>query len=125
VPDEARFVNRVRDVLALEEDDSLWLASGAPQRWLAPGQKIQVHDLATYFGPVSYEIEGALDRVDATVQLPSRNPYKDAWLVTRVPGAARLASVEIDGKPWTDFDAVRQWVRLPKKTGQIKVTVRF
>jgi hypothetical protein len=125
VPDEARFVNRVRDVLALEEDGSLWLASGAPQRWLAPGQKIRVHDLATYFGPVSYEITGAPHQVSATVQLPSRNPYKDAWLVTRIPGGGRLASVEIDGQPWKDFDAVREWVRLTRKTGRIKVVVRF
>jgi len=125
VPDEARFVNRVRDALALEEDGSLWLASGAPQRWLAPGQKIQVHGLATYFGPLSYQIQGARDQVNATVQLPSRSPYKDAWLVVRVPEAKRLASVEIDGKPWKDFDATRQWVHLPRKTGEMKVTVRF
>ena len=125
VPDEARFVNRVRDALALEQDGSLWLAGGTPRRWLAPDQKIQVHNLATYFGPLSYQIEGARDQVNATVQLPSRNPYKDAWLVVRAPGAKRLASVEIDGKSWKDFDPVRQWVRLPRKTGEIRLTVRF
>lgn len=125
IPDEARFVNRVRDALALEEGGSLWLASGAPRRWLAPGQKIKVHDLATYFGPVSYEMTGERDRVDATVQLPSRNPYKDAWLVVRAPGNRVLTSVEIDGKPWKDFDSARQWVRLPHKTGEMKVVVHF
>ena len=61
----------------------------------------------------------------ATVELPTRNPYKDAWLVARVPGAKPLASVEIDGKPWKDFDAVRQWVHLPRKAGEIKVILRF
>jgi hypothetical protein len=125
VPDEARFVNRVRDALAVEQDGSLWLASGTPRRWLAPDQRIQVHNLATYFGPLSYEIQGARDQVNATVQLPSRNPYKDVWLVVRVPGARPLASVEIDGKPWKDFDALQQWVRLPRKTGEMKVIVRF
>ena len=125
IPDEARFVNRVRDALVLEQEGSLWLASGTPRRWLAPGQKIQVHNLATYFGPLSYEIEGAGDRVNATVQLPTRNAYKDAWLVVRAAAARPLASVEIDGQPWRDFDAVRQWVRLPRKTGEMKVTVHF
>ena len=125
IPDEARFVNRVRDALALEEGGSLWLASGAPRRWLARGQKIKVRDLATYFGPVSYEMTGEQDRVEATVQLPSRNPYKDAWLVVRVPGSKPLTSVEIDSKPWKDFDAARQCVRLPHKTGEMKVVVRF
>ena len=125
VPDEARFVNRVRDTLALEQDGSLWLASGAPRRWLAPAQKIQVHNLATYFGPLSYEIEGGQDQVSARVQLPSRNPYKDAWLVARVPGARPFTSVEIDGRPWKDFDVVREWVHLPRKGGEIKVVVHF
>ncbi len=125
VPDEARFVNRVRDTLALEEGDSLWLASGTPRRWLAPGQRIVVHGLATYFGPVSYEMEGARDQVTATIQLPSRNPYKAAWLVVRVPGPRPLRTVEIDGKPWKDFDAAREWVRLPRKAGGMKVIVHY
>jgi hypothetical protein len=125
VPDEARFVNRVRDMLALEEGGSLWLASGTPRRWLAPGQKIDVHNLATYFGPLSYELEGAPAQVKATLQLPSRNPYKTAWLVVRVPGARPIASVEIDGKPWMEFDAAREWVRLPGKSGEMKVVVHF
>ena len=55
-------MNRVRDLLALEEGRSLWLASGTPRRWLAPDQKIEAHNLATYFGPLSYEIEGAPGR---------------------------------------------------------------
>jgi hypothetical protein len=125
VPDEARFVNRVRDMLALEEGGSLWLASGTPRRWLAPGQKIEVQNLATYFGPLSYEIEGAPGQVNATLQLPSRNPYQAAWLVVRVPGARPIASVEIDGKPWTEFDAAKEWVGLPRKTGEMKVVVHF
>lgn len=125
VPDESRFVNRVRDVLAAEEGGALWLASGTPRRWLAPGQKIEVHNLATHFGPLSYEIEGAPSQVNATLQLPSRNPYQDAWLVVREPEARPIASVEIDGKPWTEFDAAQEWVRLPRTRGEMKVVVHF
>jgi hypothetical protein len=33
-PDEARFVHRMRDMLVLEEGDILWLAAGAPRRWV-------------------------------------------------------------------------------------------
>jgi hypothetical protein len=125
VPDEARFVNRVRDTLVLEEGDSLWLATGIPRPWLAPGQKIRVHKLATYYGPVSYEIDRAQDRATATVELPSRNPYREAWLVVRAPGARPLRAVEIDGRPWTEFDAAKEWVRLPRKAGKMKVIVHY
>ncbi|HEV2492481.1 MAG TPA: hypothetical protein VG204_05355 [Terriglobia bacterium] len=125
VPDEARFVNRVRDTLVLEQGDSLWLASGTPRRWLAPGQRIAVHNLATYYGPVSYEIEGAQDRATATVELPARNPYREAWLVVRNPDARPLRAVEIDGKPWTQFDAAKELVRLPHRSGKMNIVVHY
>lgn len=38
IPDEAKFVNRVRDLLVREEGDTLWLAAGTPRRWLARGE---------------------------------------------------------------------------------------
>jgi hypothetical protein len=76
IPDEAKFVNRVRDVLVREEADALWLAAGTPRRWLAPGEKIEVREGASYFGPVSYHLEAHEDSVDARVTLPTRNPQK-------------------------------------------------
>ena len=96
-----------------------------PRRWLAPGQKIEVHDMATYFGPLSYTLEAAPGRVSATVQLPSRNPCKTAWLVVRVPDARPVRAVQIDGKAWKDFDAARGWVRLPHQPGKMQVLVDY
>ena len=59
-PDEARFVNRIRDTLALEEGDALYLASGVPRRWLESPAGIRVDRIATYFGPVSYTHEARI-----------------------------------------------------------------
>ena len=110
--------NRVRDMLALEEGDSLWLASGTPRRWLSPGQKIEVRNLATHFGPLSYELNAAPGRVNATIQLPMRNPCRTAWLVVRGPEAKPMTAVEIDGKPWKEFDAAGERVRLRTQPGK-------
>ena len=55
-PDEARFINRLRDMLVLEEGGSLWLASGAPRRWLESKEGIRVDGVLTYFGDVSYSM---------------------------------------------------------------------
>jgi hypothetical protein len=90
IPDEAKFVNRLRDSLVREDSDALWLAAGTPRRWLAPGQKIEVRNMASYFGPVSYQMEGRKNGVSIRVQLPTRNPYKTAWLVVRTPQAKPL-----------------------------------
>ena len=125
VPDEAKFVNRVRDLLVREDGDTLWLAAGTPRRWLAPGEKVEVREGPTYFGPVSYRLEGNADGVDARVTLPNRNPASTAWLVLRAPVGKHLRSVELDGKPWTDFDPGLERIRLPVRTGEIHIEAHF
>jgi hypothetical protein len=125
VPDEAKFVNRLRDLLVREDSDGLWLAAGTPRRWLAPGQKIEVRNLASYFGPVSYHMEAKNNAVSISVRLPTRNPYKTAWLVVRTPEAQPLKSVEIDGRPWQDFDVRRGRIRLPLRNEPLDVEVGF
>jgi hypothetical protein len=125
VPDEAKFVNRLRDSLVREDSDILWLAAGTPRRWLAPGQKIEVRNIASYFGPVSYRMEGRKNGVSIRVQLPTRDQYKTAWLVVRTPQAKPLQSVEIAGQPWHDFDARQGRIRLPLRREAMDVEVLF
>jgi hypothetical protein len=125
IPDEAKFVNRLRDALVREDNDTLWLAAGVPRRWLAPGEKIELGDAPTYFGPVSYRIAGTAEGVVASVELPTRNPYAHAWLVVRAPGGKRIRSVEIDGNPWQEFDSTLERIRLPLKVGPMHVVAHF
>ena len=125
IPDEARFVNRVRDMLALEDGDALWLASGTPRRWLESKDGIRVNNLLTYFGPVSYTLRaGAEPRlIEASVQPPTRNPAR-VWLVVRTPDA-RIQSVTINGRAWTRIDAAREAIRLPLDQGALRIQVRY
>jgi mannose/cellobiose epimerase-like protein (N-acyl-D-glucosamine 2-epimerase family) len=41
------------------------------------------------------------------------------------PGSIRIGAVEIDGKPYTDFDAAGLTVKLPETTAQVRVKVRI
>ena len=125
VPDEAKFVNRVRDLLVREQDEVLWLAAGTPRRWLAPGQRIEVREAPSYFGPVSYRLEADEGGVEAHVTLPRRNPPKTAWLVLRAPVGKHLGSVEVEGRPWADFDPSQERVRLPVRAGEIHIQAHF
>jgi hypothetical protein len=125
VPDEAKFVNRVRDLLLREQGDVLWLAAGTPRRWLAPGKMIEVREGPSYFGPVSYRLEAKEGGVEARVTLPTRNPPKTAWLVLRAPVGKRLSSVEVEGQAWMDFDPSQERIRLPMQAGEIHIRARF
>ena len=114
-------------VLVMEEGDVLWLARATPRAWLEQGQRIAVRNAPTHFGPVGYEIVSDVEhsRLVATVTLPSRNPPREVVLVLRHPASAPIAAVKVNGKEWTDFDAIRGWVRLRGLSGQVRIEVNW
>ena len=59
------------------------------------------------------------------MQLPSRNPIRNAWLVLRVLEHRKLESVEINGKNWTDFSPDTGIIRLPQSIQPIEVKARL
>ena len=126
ISDESRFVNRVRDTLVFEHGDTLWLAPGAPRRWLSSPDGIAVNDVQTFFGPVSYTLKGGRKPgvIEATVKLPTRNPPKKVRLVARVP-RGRIRSVSINGKPWTAIDTKLEAIDLPQQQGPMQLEIQY
>ncbi len=121
IPDEARFVNRVRDLLVHDDGDQLWLTSGTPRRWLAPGQSIRFEQMPTNFGPVTVELQAEAQEIKGRIVLPSRSPFRTAWLSLRVPDQSRIQEVEVNGKSWSDFDKTTGAIRLPKSAEPLEI----
>ena len=117
IPDEARFVARLRDLLVREEGADLWLTAGTPRRWLTSGESIRFRQMPTTFGPVDLELTAHDDEVTGRVTLPARNPCANAWLVLRLPDSRKLRSVEVDGAPWGRVQADTGVIHLPAKPG--------
>ena len=113
-------------MLVLEEGDSLWLASGAPRRWLESKEGIQVEHVLTYFGEVSYAMHAGAKpgTVEATVQLPSRNAPGSSWLVARVP-SGHIESVTLNGQPWTKIDRKLEAIQLPRVSETLNIEIRY
>ena len=124
-PDEARFVNRLRDMLVLEDGATLWLASGVPRRWLEAPEGIRVTWMATHFGPVSYLLRPASEpgTLEAVVRPPVRNPAARVLLVARTP-SGRILEATVDGHP-LPVDAVHEAVELPAGAGPFHIRIRY
>ena len=77
----------LRMMLVREEGERLILAQAAPQHWLKQGQRVEVQDAPTMFGPVSYTIQSAVDQGRVTVQLtpPRRNPPQEIQALRASP----------------------------------------
>ena len=125
--EEAAFLERFRDLLVMEQGDSLWIARAAPRAWLEQGRKILVKMAPTHFGVLSYQIVSDIDnhRITATVEIPSRDPPKSVWLRLRHPKAAPIKRVMVNGKPYGDFDNAREIIRLEGFQGTVAVMVQY
>ena len=105
-----------RWVLVFEDPQSetLWLGKAIPRKWLEDGKNTSVSAAPTRWGRVGYSIESHMkDRnIAATVELPSAFPAVTK-LRLRAPEDAKIKSVTLNGKPWTQFDAAEETITIP------------
>lgn len=127
VPDEARFLTRVDDILVLETGNELWLAPGTPRYWLEPGNVISLYKAATTYGNVSYELRnGTKDNtIEATITLPENIPDGKARLFVRAPFEKPIKSVQVDGKEWNRWDPGKEMIILPAKEKTMHLLVTY
>jgi len=119
----AAFLERMRSMFVLELEDQLWLARATPRAWLEHGKKISVSNAPTRFGTIAYEITSNVNsgKINAKIEMPSRNPARLTLLRLRHPKALPIKSVAVNGKTWTDFDPTKELIRLPQMTGSVHV----
>ena len=127
ISDEARFVNRVCDMLVIEAGDELWLAPGTPRYWLEPGKVIKLYNAATIFGNVSYEIRSGImpNTIEASLNLPENIPADKVKLFVRAPFEKPIKSVMVNGKEWNNWDRKRDAIVLPTQSNSIDVLVSY
>jgi hypothetical protein len=125
--EEAAFLERFRNLLVMEQGDSLWITRAVPRVWLEQGQHITVKNAPTHFGVLSYEITSDVDhgQISATIDLPSRNPPKAVLLRLRHPQSLPIKSVTVNGENWTNFDNSRDLIRLEGLAGKVLVKARY
>ncbi len=110
-----------RNMLIREEDDhTLLLAQATPRAWLENGKEISVKNAPTWFGKLSYDVRShaSSGSIGATFQLDGYQPGTTVVLRLRHPEGKLLRGVTVNGKPWRDFDAQKEWIRIPNVGGE-------
>ncbi len=123
----AWFFESFRNLLVMEEGQTLWLARATPRAWLEQGKKMSIKNAPTPFGTVAYEIVSDVDngKIDATVEMPSRRAPQEVVLRFRHPKSAPIKAVTVNGKPWTEFSTDKETITLKGLTGQVAVTAQY
>lgn len=99
--------------------DTLIIGQAVPREWLQKGKQIEVKNAPSYFGPVSFTMEGENDQhqLTATVQLAKRNPPKELLVRFRHPDDKQIRSVTVNGKAWKDYDVKKEHIKIPLPQG--------
>lgn len=116
VPAQLTVPMLTRWMLAFEDprSETLWLAKATPREWLKDGGRISATDVPTRWGKISFSVSSRLrqNQITAAVEFGADKFPAVAILRLRVPDGRRLESVLLDGKPWADFDPLRETVTL-------------
>jgi hypothetical protein len=112
--DEAQSAFWLRLMFVRENGSDLYLGQAIPREWLKNGRTVGIERAASHFGPLSLRIESqaAAGRIKATVALPGRTHPRNVYLRIRHPESKPIRSVTVNGKPYDQFDAEKEWVVL-------------
>jgi len=121
------FMENFRNLLVMEEGQSLWVARATPRVWLEQGKKIGVKNAPTYFGPLAYEIASDVDngKIVAAVEVPSRRPPQAVILRLRHPKRTPIKVVTVNGQAHGDFDPAKEIIRLRDVRGPVTVEAAY
>ncbi len=125
--EEAAFLERFRNLLVMEEGDSLWIARGAPRLWMEQGKTIAVSNAPTHFGNLNYQIVSDVDhgKITANIEIPSRNPPRSLSLRLRHPTSAPIKRATVNGNEWRNLDPDRELIRLTGVRGRANITAYY
>ena len=125
--EEGWFFHQFRFMLLMEIEDDLFLARGTPREWLQHGKRIVVNNAPSYFGSLSYSIQSFERdrRIEARVIPPNRHHPKTIYLRLRHPEKAAIKAVTVNGRPWTRFDAPKEWIEIPLDMGEVTVVSTY
>ncbi len=95
-------------------DDALVLMRAAPRRWMEDGRRIVVERAPTFYGTLSMTAESraAAGTITATIDMPKGKLPARLLVRFRHPQARPLRGATVNGAPWTDFDAAKEWVSI-------------
>jgi len=115
------------NMLARTVGDDLWLMQVTPRRWLKEGEKIEVKDLQTEFGPLSYSVRSNLasGTIEARLSAPTRHPARQLKVRFRAPENRKMQAVTVNGQKWTDFDPAGEWVTVPGSLKEATIFVQY
>lgn len=113
----ASYICLIRNLLVRESGGDIWIASGVPQEWLAPGRQIKIADFPISDGRITYTLKASKNIID--IDLLSAKDIKTSRMI--LPKSIKVTGMEIDGRQIKSFSANK--CSFPASAGNIKINI--
>ncbi len=120
--EEAWFLMQARWMLWLEEGRTLRLLNCIPRKWLEDGKRIELREVASYFGPLSLRVESLLREGRITASIECRSPRKPKEVRIRLPHPEGRRPASVTGGI---YEAETETVHVKAFKGRAEVELRF
>ncbi|NLF39471.1 hypothetical protein GX586_08500 [bacterium] len=120
--EEGWFLMQTRWMLYLEQGGALHLLKAVPRRWLEDGRRIELRNVATYFGPLSFTATSRVKRGVIEAEVICASCRRPREVVIRLPHPDGRRPVRVEGG---EYDAEMETVRIAPFTGKAGVRIRF
>ena len=120
--EEGWFLMQTRWMLYLEQGDRLHFLTAIPRRWLADGKRIELRNVATYFGPASLTVQSRLKDGVIDAEVVCAAARRPRAVVIRLPHPEQLTPIAIEGGT---YDAQTESVCIAPFKGRARVRLVF
>ena len=118
----AGFLMQTRWMLYIEEGDTLRLLPGIPRAWLERGKRIRLDEVASYFGPLSLQVESRLDQGRIEARVTCASEHRPSRVEVRLPHPRGRKAVSVQGGT---YDPGREAVRVDGFGGRADIVLEF
>jgi hypothetical protein len=95
--EEAWFLMETRWMLYFEEGNTLRILPGVPRKWLENGKKIEVKNVASYFGPVSFSVISDVSSNNIIASIECNSDRKPEEIKIRIPHPDGRSPIKVTG----------------------------
>ncbi len=120
--EEGWFLMQTRWMLLMEEGDTLHMLRAIPRAWMADGKRLAFDGMATYFGPVSLQVNSRAAGGVIEAEYAFAEDRRPKRLVIRLPHHAETRPDEVNGGK---YDPLTESVEILNPPAKGSVSLRF
>jgi hypothetical protein len=120
--EEAWFLMETRWMLYLEDGNQLRLLPGAPRSWFENGKTIDIKNVSSYFGPVSFRVVSNIDNKFIEGEVYCNENRRPERISFRIPHPEGKIPIKVTGG---EFDPATESVLVNSFRGSARIRLEY